>query len=599
MKRGFYFRIAWTGIKNNKKIYLPYILASVGMILMFYIIVFLSSSPTVREMQGGNTMQGVLGFGVFIMAGFALIFLFYTNSFLMRRRKREFGMYHVLGMGKKNLAKVMVWEGVQVTVISLLGGLLGGILFSKAAELVMISMLEGKAGYAFTISTEALLWTLKVFGSIFLLILIKSLLQIFFSKPIELLRSEAVGEKPPKANWLEGILGVVILAAAYYLAVSIEEPMAAIFWFFVAVAMVIVSTYILFRTGSVLLCKVLKKNKNDMVHRLAAETLEEQKKQAENVLHYRFTVAAGYEEGKTISLDPGKIEKFAMSTGENIRQLFVVPLEDYNRIMGADETLQEDEVLVYQTKSSYKYDEIAFDDGTKWKVKKKLSEFVDNGVDSMQIMPSVFIFVKDMDTVSQVCSKWKELQGESLVKMHDYYGFDLQGSDEEKIAVANSLREKRDGLLQQGYERIDIEDSASERADFYAMYSGMFVLGILLGCVFILGMVLIMYYKQVTEGYEDRKRFEIMQKVGMTKREIRKSINSQVLTVFFLPLLAAGVHTAFAFPMMRKILLLLGVTNTGLLIGVMAGCYLLFSLFYILMYVITSKSYYGIVSSRD
>ena len=169
----------------------------------------------------------------------------------------------------------------------------------------------------------------------------------------------------------------------------------------------------------------------------------------------------------------------------------------------------------------------------------------------------------------------------------------------EKIAVANSLREKRDGLLQQGYERIDIEDSASERADFYAMYSGMFVLGILLGCVFILGMVLIMYYKQVTEGYEDRKRFEIMQKVGMTKREIRKSINSQVLTVFFLPLLAAGVHTAFAFPMMRKILLLLGVTNTGLLIGVMAGCYLLFSLFYILMYVITSKSYYGIVSSRD
>ena len=182
MKRGFYFRIAWTGIKNNKKIYLPYILASVGMILMFYIIVFLSSSPTVREMQGGNTMQGVLGFGVFIMAGFALIFLFYTNSFLMRRRKREFGMYHVLGMGKKNLAKVMVWEGVQVTVISLLGGLLGGILFSKAAELVMISMLEGKAGYAFTISTEALLWTLKVFGSIFLLILIKSLLADFFLK---------------------------------------------------------------------------------------------------------------------------------------------------------------------------------------------------------------------------------------------------------------------------------------------------------------------------------------------------------------------------------------------------------------------------------
>ena len=183
-------------------------------------------------------MQSVLSLGCGIMGGFALIFIFYTNSFLMRRRKREFGLYHVLGMGKKNLAKVIAWECVQVSVVSLLLGIFTGILFSKAAELVMVSLLNGEADFGFTISMQSLALTLKVFGGIFLLILIKCLIQVSNSRPIELLKSEAVGEKPPKANWLEGILGVVILAGAYYIAVSIEEPLAAMIWFFVAVATV-------------------------------------------------------------------------------------------------------------------------------------------------------------------------------------------------------------------------------------------------------------------------------------------------------------------------------------------------------------------------
>lgn len=672
MKRGFYYKIAWTGIKKNKKIYLPYILANIGMIFMFYILIFLCTSPTVHAMQGGATMQSVLSLGCGIMGGFALIFIFYTNSFLMRRRKREFGLYHVLGMGKKNLAKVIAWECVQVSVVSLLLGIFTGILFSKAAELVMVSLLNGEADFGFTISMQSLALTLKVFGGIFLLILIKCLIQVSNSRPIELLKSEAVGEKPPKANWLEGILGVVILAGAYYIAVSIEEPLAAMIWFFVAVAMVIVSTYMLFRAGSVLLCKILKRNKNyyyrpghfisvssmmyrmkrngsglasicilstmvlvmvsavscmfigvedqlraryprnvevytysgdtqivQGVHEMIEKVLAEQGQKEENTLHYRFFAAAGLADEENIFLERENFAAFNTNTMDSIRQLFIVPLEDYNRIMGKKETLKKDEVLLYQTKTEYGYDEICFDDGTKWKVKEEVPEFIKNGIDSMQVMPSMFIFVKDMDTVQEYYEKWKVVQGEPLLEINDYYGFDLDCSYKENMKVAKRLQEERDKLLQEGYVRIDIEDSTSARAEFYAFYGGMFILGILLGLVFIVGMVLIMYYKQVTEGYEDQKRFDIMQKVGMTKREIRKSINSQVLTVFFLPLLAAGIHTAFAFPMIQKILLLLGVMNTGLLIAVMVGCYLLFSLFYIIMYLVTSKAYYGIVSSRD
>lgn len=261
MKRGFYPKLAMTGIARNRKTYIPYILTCTGMIMMFYIVSFLSRSDTVAAMLGGDTMQGILSLGSGVIFIFALIFLFYTNSFLIRRRKKEFGLYNILGMGKRNLAGILVWESVIIAALSYLGGLFCGILFSKLAELVMTRLLHGSVSLGFSVDWSAILRTLGLFAIIHCLILLNALRQIHVSNPVELLRSEAVGEKPPKSNWLLALLGVLILGGAYYLALTIEDPVAALVTFFLAVVMVIVATYLLFIAGSVVLCRLLQKSK--------------------------------------------------------------------------------------------------------------------------------------------------------------------------------------------------------------------------------------------------------------------------------------------------------------------------------------------------
>ena len=262
MKKGIYRRLARMGIQKNKKLYTPYILTCIGMVMMFYIILFLSISPSVRGMAGGDTMQLILRLGSIVMGFFAAIFLFYTNSVLMRRRKKEFGLYNILGMGKKNLAAVMFWETVYVAALSLSMGLLAGILFSKLAELCLINILKESATFTLSVEWGALRGTLVLFAVIFLLLLANSLRQIQLSNPIALLRSENVGEKPPKANWLFAVLGAVLLAAAYWMAVTIEDTVTALFVFFGAVILVIIATYLLFIAGSVTVCRFLQRRKN-------------------------------------------------------------------------------------------------------------------------------------------------------------------------------------------------------------------------------------------------------------------------------------------------------------------------------------------------
>ena len=671
MKIGFYPKLAWTGIKKNKKIYVPYMFACIGKIMMFYMICFLSTSEIVRGMLGGETMQMTLSFGCLVISVFALIFLFYTNSFLMKRRYKEFGLYHILGMGKKNVAYVMVWECIQITTITLICGIGGGIFFSKLGELAMIKMLGGKADFHFTISVSSAKDTITVFLPIFLLILLKCLFQIFRMKPVELLKSAQVGEKPPKSNWVLTVLGIVILAGAYIIALSIEEPMQVIGMFFVAVIMVIGATYLLFEAGSVVLCKILKNNKRyyyksnhfisvstmmfrmkrngeglasicilstmvlvmvsavsclymgaedflnsrypqelvidvqtedeekvDEFYNIVSEVLEETQTEKEDELFYTYLGAAGYLDGSELAMSPERMESYGTDVYKHIRQLFFIPVEDYNRLMGKQETLKENEILLYNTKLEYEEDILALENGREWKIKKNVPKFVDNGLDVMQTISSMFIFVKDKETLSEIRQECEQLSGMENA-MDNYRGINLKADAEKQIEVAQELQ-KRGAEFEQQNENLHVmvESRETERAGFYALYGGMFILGILLGIVFIVGMVLIMYYKQVTEGYEDQQRFEILQKVGMSHRDIRKSINSQVLTVFFMPLIAAGIHTAFAFPMMSKIIVLFGINNQKLLLIVTAACYIIFTLFYVAMYLVTSRAYYGIVSNR-
>lgn len=676
MKKGIYSRLALTGIKKNKKLYIPYILTCIGMVMMFYIITFLSSSDMMMNYPGGETMRGILGFGVYVIGFFAVIFLFYTNSFLVRRRKKEFGLYNILGMGKRNIARVMLWETLFIGAFSIAVGMALGVLFSKLAELVMVNIMSMDVTFGVTIDYKAIYYTVVLFAVIFFLILLNSLRQVHLSNPIALLHSENAGEKPPKANWFFAVLGVLILGCAYYLAVTIKDPVTTLAAFFFAVIMVIIATYLIFISGSVAFCKILQKKKNYYYktnHFVSVSSMSYRMKRngaglasicilctmvlvmisstvclylgKEDSLRERYPrniniTMTSQIYSDLISQDANSIAKMSIETAENMGykpvnaidytmlsfvsyirdgeivfddgengfnyvtsdlwQIFIVSLDDYNRLTGSQENLDEDEVMIYTSKDmDYNYDVLKIKGQEPLNIKKVVTDFENNGVDTMQIIPALYIFVPDLELQTEMISEQSE---NTIGNINRFVGYDLDATDQQQTDVFDEIY---DWLRTSQIENADssmyvyVEGSANEKLEFFGLYGGLFFLGIILGIVFIFAAVLIMYYKQVSEGYEDQSRFEIMQKVGMTKREIKKSINSQMLTVFFMPLIAAGVHLAFAFPMIYKMLILFGLVNKVFLIMVTVGCFLLFALLYMLVYKITSRAYYSIVSGGN
>ena len=673
MKKGIYSRLALTGIKKNKKLYIPYILTCIGMVMMFYIITFLSSSDMMMNYPGGETMRGILGFGVYVIGFFAVIFLFYTNSFLVRRRKKEFGLYNILGMGKRNIARVMLWETLFIGAFSIAVGMALGVLFSKLAELVMVNIMSMDVTFGVTIDYKAIYYTVVLFAVIFFLILLNSLRQVHLSNPIALLHSENAGEKPPKANWFFAVLGVLILGCAYYLAVTIKDPVTTLAAFFFAVIMVIIATYLIFISGSVAFCKILQKKKNyyyktnhfvsvssmsyrmkrngaglasicilctmvlvmisstvclylgkedslreryprninitmtsqiysdlisqdaNSIAKMSIETAENMGYKPVNAIDYTMLSFVSYIRDGEIVFDDGE-NGFNYATSD-LWQIFIVSLDDYNRLTGSQENLNEDEVMIYTSKDmDYNYDVLKIKGQEPLNIKKVVTDFENNGVDTMQIIPALYIFVPDLELQTEMISEQSE---NTIGNINRFVGYDLDATDQQQTDVFNEIY---DWLRTSQVKSADssmyvyVEGVANEKFEFFGLYGGLFFLGIILGIVFIFAAVLIMYYKQVSEGYEDQSRFEIMQKVGMTKREIKKSINSQMLTVFFMPLIASGVHLAFAFPMIYKMLILFGLVNKVFLIMVTVGCFLLFALLYMLVYKITSRAYYSIVS---
>lgn len=673
MKAGFYPKLAWNGIRKNGRLYFPYLLTGIGMVMMYYIVSYLSTSEALNVIPGGNVMEMILGFGCGVIAIFTAIFLFYTNSFLIRRRKKEYGLYNILGMGKWNLVRIQVWESVITAVVALSGGLLCGILFSKLAELCMQNVLKGDVSISFTVSVSSVYDTIRLFLAIFLLIFISSAAQIHVANPIELLHSENAGEKRPRANWLIAVLGLGILVLAYYIAVSIEEPVSALVWFFAAVVMVIVATYLLFLAGSVVICRILQKNRrfyyktrhfvsvSSMAYRMkrngaglasicilstmvlvmisstaclyiGAEdnlhqryvrdivtdlyssdpakiadmrneidaVLQAHGQEPENIMEYDVINLAGYFDGSHVITNPSSMDNFELSTYDHVRYMYFVPIEDYNRLMGKNEHLEPGEVIVYPVNDSFSEDSIDLDVYGELTVKKQADSYIDDGESMISIVSSLYVFTPDYEMLEEKLGTLCDDAENQLAHPNHYYGFDLSCSDEKQIAVYQDIYQAlRSAESALAGETVTVESLAEARGDTYILYGGLFFLGIALGIVFLTATVLIMYYKQISEGYEDQARFTIMQKVGMTKKEIRQSINSQILMVFFLPLVTAGIHLAFAFPLISKMLALFACRNTTLLIIVTAICYLVFALFYMIVYRITSRSYYHIVSSSE
>lgn len=670
MKKDFYLRLAWDGIKKNKKLYLPYILTCTGMIGMFYIVAFLSKDKSLLEIPGGDQINGLLALGTVVLGIFSLLILFYTNSFLIRRRKKEFGLYNILGMDKLNLSRVLIWENILVYCISMLCGLFCGLLFSKFAQLLMVNILLADADFTLSVSPESIIITLIWFAAIFALILFNALRQIHMTNPVDLLKSENAGEKPPKANWVIAVLGAAILAGAYAIAVTVKNPMAAMLMYFVAVVMVIIATYMLFISGSVALCKALQKNKkyyyktnhfisvSTMAYRMkrngaglasicilctmvlvmvsctvclyagldssmrtsyprnimvdiTAENnadidsnlinsvdnavnsaLKENNEAGKDKISYRITEFSANQNGNNFTIIKND---YYSSSSYNV---LIVPIEDYNKLMGQNETLDENEVLVFTAKlSNYKESTLNIDSTGELKIKKYVDDYIGYGRDMSITNSSIYVFVNDYDEFVKQFEDILSPNGTPAAYSHYVTGFDLDCDNSKQITLIDAVHEKiSTGNILPQTASVSTDGAAYSRDMFLGLYGGLFFLGILLGIVFIFAAVLIMYYKQISEGYEDRARFDIMQKVGMTDREIKKSINSQVLTVFFAPLIVAGIHLSFNFPLINRTITLLGFTNPALLIGTTLTCFLVFALFYIVVYRITSRSYYTIIS---
>lgn len=679
MKFGFYPKLALMGISKNKKMYIPYILTCIGMIMMFYIISFLSYTPVLDNMRGGPTLKMIMSLGSWVIGIFAVIFLFYTNSFLIRGRKKEFGLYNILGMGKFNIGRILLWETLIIGVFSIVIGLMLGVVLSKLSELGLVNIILGEINFDFYVSIDTMMQSIVLFSVIFIIILLNGLRQVHLANPVALLHSENVGEKPPKANWILGLFGFLLLGVAYYLAVTIESPLAALLWFFAAVVMVIIGTYLIFIAGSVLFCRILQKNKGYYYkanHFVSVSSMVYRMKRngaglasicilgtmvlvmitgsaclyfgAEDSLHKRYprdissdtTVNSiadfNYGEIKTLrakledlisdnhvvpidlldyrtAIITGLVKEgvldvrvdtinFASDTYNELRQIYFVPLEDYNRVMGEDEVLEGNEVLISTVRTEYNSNTFTIKDGTSFTIAKKVDDFVGSGDMAMNIIPSIIVVLPDFDLLGNLLDM-KDYNGNKMLRLHWYYSFNTDEVSEKEIDLKNQIRdlfrnmdieENEEGLIYSYY----VESLEENRNDFYSTYGGIFFIGIMLSIVFIFATVLIIYYKQMSEGFEDQSRFEIMQKVGMSKKDIKKNINSQMLTVFFMPLIAAVMHISFAFPMIRRLLMLFNVRNLTLLLTTAGISVIIFAIFYTLVYRITSNAYYSIVSGR-
>lgn len=673
MKASFFPTLALDSMRKNRRLYLPYFLTCAGMVMMQYIISFLQYSQTLAAMHGGANIGMMMGFGSFVIALFSLLFLFYTNAFLMRRRKKEFGLYNILGMGKRHISRILLWETLIMAVGSLLTGLTAGIVLSKLAELGMIRVLDGDVSFDLSLSVPALLRTAAVFGAIFLLLFLNALRQVRLSSAMQLLRSENTGEKPPRANWAAGILGIVLLAVAYWMAVTIQDPIEAMGMFFVAVLLVIVGTYLLFIAGSVLLCRILQKNKqyyyrpqhfvsvssmayrmkrngaglasicilatmvlvivstttslyfgaedslnalyprqanltcwmtdadaltDGSIPRLRQKTVEDAGNNGmslQRVVDWRSLSGLGTMDGSRASLQSSQIQ--VSSTAK----FYFVPLEDYNNACGTRYSLQPGEALLYAGRADFAGDTISFGDACNFRIVRRVDTFPPDGDIVQNIVATYMLILPDLSAVEPLLTAPTPETEDAPLSARWHYSFDTGLPADRQIDAIEAVKSAAEDYLnpESKVAVFQLESREYNRADFLGIYGSFFYLGAILSLVFLAAAVEMIYYKQITEGYEDQARFSIMQKVGMTRREIRRSVNSQLLTVFFLPLAGAGLHLAFAYPMICQLLQLFNLQNRQLFTLATVISFAVFALFYALVYRLTSNAYYHIVSDWE
>ena len=673
-KSGFYPKLAWGNIVRNRQFYVPYLLTLGGTAAAFYIIGALAGARDLPVMNRYIYLSMFMTFGLFVIAVFAVIFLGYTNSFLMKRRRKELGLYNVLGMGKRNIARMLGMETVYTALIGIGGGILAGLLLQKLVTLLLCRIMAFHGtGFSFYVSREGILATIALFTLILLGNLLVNLIRVGRQSPMELMRSASAGEREPKSNWPMAILGILALGGGYAIAVFTNNAGMAFALYFPAVILVIIGTYALFTAISIVALKALRKNKryyyqprhfigvSSMLYRMrrnavglanicilstmvlvmvsgtlalylnSQQTLEKQ-------FPAELSVAVRYQADQTPAFDgdafsarllaelrekdcPAEIlysyRRFTLSMDEipggyfrrheyqsQTKDINFLTAADAEAITGQQLTDFAPVTLRFPLTAAAEQGSGGADEYSEITVEAaKLTETVPAvGGAFVNINVPVWLAVKDDAALravwdTQAAAQRVRIPGSSPNAMVFQTFCRLDTDPETQLTVERELD------FGQGYsaaevgswERVDADSKESFTRDYYALNGGFFFLGLFLGFLFIMAAVLIIYYKQVSEGYEDRERYRIMQDVGLERRMVKSSISSQILVVFFAPLLVAAIHVAFDFKLMLHLLAMFGLHEAGVTLLCTAGTFLVFAVIYGLVYLLTARTYYRIV----
>ncbi|MBQ9210546.1 MAG: ABC transporter permease [Clostridia bacterium] len=711
MNTSLYRKFAWTGIQKNKQLYVPYLISGITMAAVFYILSFLAASDVVKSLKGSAPITMLLGYASWAIGLFSIPFLFYTNSTLIKHRRKELGLYNILGMNKKNLFSVLLWETIITFSIVAVGGVVCGIALSKAAELGLVNIMGQEIDYRLYVDWKAVLLTMSLYAAIYLLLLINCLRQIKKNNPVELLHSEAEGERPPKARWLLAVLGIVTLSVGYYLANTIYSNMFKMAFSdtpdiisygiqrsFYSVGAILIGTFLVFICASVAICKLLQRNKryyyktshfvtvsamafrmkrngaslasicvlitsviamftftvafyqgirdvlasnypydigvkmeipvdrmleevetgNDrsiyresLQNTLASQTSGAIEKESDQVILF------GYMENGMLDLrvdtrdiwDGGAsfewINNVILEEGKEIISIRIISVDDYNEMCGTNIQIPDHEYLFAHSDWNYDPDNFILPDGeraviydkTKVVPLKSLILFEKNGHDVSDSIKFVNLVVPNLQEFLLEKYKLSENVGSNHILYQWEWGVNLTEDYERVGEIYSALSTTAEEAFQETNTEKLSSYTRAERADnANGLTGGLMFIMIVLNCLLLFVTALIMYYKQISEGFEDRRRFVIMRKIGMTTREIRKSINSQVLTVFGFPLIFAGVHSAFLISVVNFLLGVSVVDNWQLAAQMTLLSYGLFTIVYAVIYALTSRTYFKIVN---
>lgn len=662
-----YTKLAITNIKNNRQFYFPYLLTGIITVAMFYIMCALESNPGIQSMPGAKDLGLILRLGIGVIGIFAVIFLFYTNSFIIKRRKKELGIYNILGMEKRHIAKILSKEAFFTAIIAIGGGLVTGVLFHKLACMLLYRMIGFNGGITFSFSKKGVMITAILFAIVYLLTYIYDLFQVQLANPIELLQSGNKGEREPKTKAIMAVLGVLCLGTGYFIAITTKNPVKALTLFFVAVILVIIGTYLLFTAGSIALLKILRRNKgyyyqtkhftsvSGMIYRMkqnavglanicilstmvlvAVSTTVSLYVGVEDIMKERYpneiNIRAYYDTGAPSedSIAP-IVEKSVKESGRKIRheedylELYFAAIKDQgqysldkekvktagDRVSGFVVLTREDckkkyneeipelaenEVALFTIKKT-NMDTLVLENRSYHVKEIKQFQNTEDFETIADIMDEYYyVIVNDVQDMERLWQLQKDIYQENSSSISRQVRLDIDGDSEQKKECFENIKTALGP--EQAKARILIDSRQSSLDEFYQIYGGFLFLGLFLGILFLMITVLIIFYKQISEGYDDKERFSIMEKVGMSNDEVKATIRSQVRTVFFLPILMAAIHVGMAFPMIKRLLSLFGLSNTALFAGCMAGTILVFVLIYLLVFLKTSKTYYKIVGEQ-